>query len=71
MHIYVCIYIFIMTGRILTWPPIFPGIHALHNFFPLSAGKPENTMGYHFHNYVTLYSKRDFAVIIKVSISQL
>lgn len=60
-----------MTGRILTWPPIFPGIHALHNFFPLSAGKPENTMGYHFHNYVTLYSKRDFADIIKVSISQL
>ena len=55
-------------SRILRWPPGFlpHDVYTLHNPFPLSMGRSANRVGYHSHDYGTLYGKRDFADVIKV-----
>lgn len=58
-----------MEGRIPKWPPIFPPLLNLPSVIPsfeFEQDMPVNMMGYHSHDYVVLYVKRDFIDGIKV-----
>lgn len=52
---------------ILASTALWDDVYTLHNYSLLNMGGTVNMMGYHSHNFVTVYRKRDFADIIKVS----